>query len=218
MSVGSLAGKTALVTGSGKGIGRAIALRFASLGADVVLNYVRDGEAAADVEKRVGTLGVRAMSIRADVSRVSIDSRLHPILGARNRPHLRPVERYGATADQTLLATELNERGAGPDNRLGVIVTEGGDGPVVWRKTAHKPQRLKVTRAGAFQHTRGANLVEIAPDVEPKHIAGMETRPPCHGRDGAPEPKLAQVQAANEHIDDAHQCVLRDVVVDTGRK
>ncbi|MGA0218946.1 MAG: SDR family NAD(P)-dependent oxidoreductase, partial [Ilumatobacteraceae bacterium] len=41
-----LAGKTALVTGSSRGIGRAIAIAFAEAGANVAINYVNDCDAA----------------------------------------------------------------------------------------------------------------------------------------------------------------------------
>ncbi|QCX74666.1 Glucose 1-dehydrogenase 2 [Streptomyces sp. YIM 121038] len=66
----SLHGKTALVTGSSKGIGRAIALRFAEKGADIVINYSRDKSAADEVQKAAEEYGVRAVSVQADVSRV----------------------------------------------------------------------------------------------------------------------------------------------------
>jgi 3-oxoacyl-[acyl-carrier protein] reductase len=63
-----LTGKTAVVTGSARGIGKAIALRYASLGANVVINYVSDPAVAeatvADAEK----LGVQAIAVRADIS------------------------------------------------------------------------------------------------------------------------------------------------------
>ncbi|MBF6065676.1 glucose 1-dehydrogenase [Nocardia terpenica] len=72
----SLKGKVALVTGSSKGIGRAIALRYAARGADIVVNYVRDEQAAAEVADEARRLGVRAITVRADVSDVAEIDRL----------------------------------------------------------------------------------------------------------------------------------------------
>lgn len=63
-----LAGKAALITGSSKGLGRAIALRLAARGADVVINFRGDERAAAEVVEAARAHGARAVAIRADVS------------------------------------------------------------------------------------------------------------------------------------------------------
>ena len=63
----SLKGKLALVTGGGRGIGRAIALKLASEGADVVVNFFRRREAAEQTAKDIRALGVKAEVIRANV-------------------------------------------------------------------------------------------------------------------------------------------------------
>lgn len=64
-----LEGQPALVTGANSGIGRAVALGLAASGADVIVNYVVDPEAAEDVAHRIEAIGRRAITIKADVSR-----------------------------------------------------------------------------------------------------------------------------------------------------
>ena len=67
--MGKLDGKVALVTGSGRNIGRATVLKFASEGAHVVVN-ARSNQAEADaVVKDAQALGVKAFSVIADVAR-----------------------------------------------------------------------------------------------------------------------------------------------------
>jgi enoyl-[acyl-carrier protein] reductase III len=63
-----LAGKTALVTGGTRGIGRAISLKLASQGANVILNYVRDDEQAKLTSDEVEALGVTSWHLKADLS------------------------------------------------------------------------------------------------------------------------------------------------------
>lgn len=63
-----LENKVALVTGSSRGIGRAIALRFASLGAKVVVNYSSSSEAAKEVVAEANQMGVQAIALKANVS------------------------------------------------------------------------------------------------------------------------------------------------------
>jgi Dehydrogenases with different specificities (related to short-chain alcohol dehydrogenases) len=62
-------GKTALVTGSGRGIGRAIALKLAELGADVVINYVHNQEPAEEVAAQIRALNRQALAVRSNVGK-----------------------------------------------------------------------------------------------------------------------------------------------------
>lgn len=63
-----LSGKTALVTGASRGIGRAIALKLASLGADIAVIYAGRADAAQDVCGELETMGVKAQAFQCDVS------------------------------------------------------------------------------------------------------------------------------------------------------
>jgi enoyl-[acyl-carrier protein] reductase III len=63
-----LSGRVALVTGASRGIGRAIALRLAQAGADVIVNYVTSQSAAAEVANAIAGYGRRSATVKADVS------------------------------------------------------------------------------------------------------------------------------------------------------
>jgi 3-oxoacyl-[acyl-carrier protein] reductase len=63
-----LKGRTALVTGGSRGIGRAVAIALADEGADVAINYVSSETAARDVAEHIKKMGRRAVLAQADVS------------------------------------------------------------------------------------------------------------------------------------------------------
>ncbi|HXB07000.1 MAG TPA: SDR family oxidoreductase [Puia sp.] len=72
----NLKGKVALITGSARGLGKAIAERYAALGADIVLNYSRDKVAAEETLGAIKAMGVKAVAIQGDVSKVADIKRL----------------------------------------------------------------------------------------------------------------------------------------------
>lgn len=72
--MGSLEGKVALVTGAGRGIGQAIALKLAAAGADLVINDL-DSEPAGETVSRIEKLGRRALAVPGDVTRPDFGNR-----------------------------------------------------------------------------------------------------------------------------------------------
>lgn len=67
---GRLAGKRAIVTGSGTGIGREVALEFARQGADVVLHYAHSGKGAETAVEEIRAMGRRASAFQANFDNV----------------------------------------------------------------------------------------------------------------------------------------------------
>src|SRR3982751_693494 len=66
-AMSGLSGRVALVTGGGRGIGRAISLALAEDGADVAVNYRKDEDAADDVVAEIEALGRRAVAVGGSV-------------------------------------------------------------------------------------------------------------------------------------------------------
>ena len=72
----SLEGKVALVTGSSRGIGRAIADRLGNAGASLVINYVNQEEKARDLAVAIEQAGGRSLVVQADVAKAADVERL----------------------------------------------------------------------------------------------------------------------------------------------
>jgi glucose 1-dehydrogenase len=68
---GRLAGKVAIVTGSGSGIGQAIAIRFASEGASIVVDYRKNIDQAQETISKAEAAGGKAILVKADVSNLA---------------------------------------------------------------------------------------------------------------------------------------------------
>ena len=98
-----LSGKTALVTGSGQGIGRATALRLARAGADIVINYRSNSAAAEETKATVEATGRRCISIQADVSQEEEVTRLFSEAAQALGSITILVNNAGTTRDKLIL-------------------------------------------------------------------------------------------------------------------
>lgn len=74
--------KVAIITGAGRGIGAACAVKFAKLGYNIVVNYRNDEISAKDVVNQVTALGRNAIAVKADVSDVSAVHRMFELADA----------------------------------------------------------------------------------------------------------------------------------------
>ncbi|KAK6841720.1 hypothetical protein PG987_002580 [Apiospora arundinis] len=63
-----LAGKVALITGAGRGIGRGIAMELGKRGASIVVNYAKSSSAAEEVVASLAKLGSKSVAMQADIS------------------------------------------------------------------------------------------------------------------------------------------------------
>lgn len=98
-----LSGKTALVTGASRGIGRAIALRFAAEGAFVVVNYAGNETAAGETLAAIESAGGKAVLSRFDVgSAGEVDAAVKAIVADRGRIDIL-VNNAGVTRDNLLM-------------------------------------------------------------------------------------------------------------------
>jgi 3-oxoacyl-[acyl-carrier protein] reductase len=115
-----LTGKTALITGGSRGLGRAIALAFARQGADVAINYRGNADAANEVVAEITGSGRRALAIQGDTSdgREACEAIVKAGLdGLRSLDIL--VNNAGITRDNLLMRMDAEEWDAVIDTNLG---------------------------------------------------------------------------------------------------
>ena len=104
-----LAGRIAVITGSSRGIGRATALRLAGMGADIAINYRSDAAGASGAQAAVAALGVRAISVQADVSQEEDVTRMFQQVEAELGPTTILVNNAGLTRDKLILQMKLED-------------------------------------------------------------------------------------------------------------
>lgn len=102
-----LAGKIALITGSGQGIGRATAQRLAQAGADIVINYRSNTSAAEEARATIEGMGRRCVGIQADVSQEEEVARLFAEANEALGSVTILVNNAGTTRDKLILQMSL---------------------------------------------------------------------------------------------------------------
>ena len=78
--MGLLTGKTAIVTGAARGIGKAIALKFAAEGANIAFTDLVIDENGQNTEKEIAAYGVKVKGYACDCSQLEICLQLHPCM------------------------------------------------------------------------------------------------------------------------------------------
>lgn len=111
-------GKTVIVTGGSRGIGRAIALDFAKSGANVVVNYNRNAEKAEDVVKEIEAIGPKGLAVQCNVSKQEdVDALLKATVDTFGTVDFL-VNNAGITKDTLILRMKENDWDAVLDTNL----------------------------------------------------------------------------------------------------
>lgn len=113
-----LAGQVAIVTGASRGIGRAIALQLAQIGAKVAVNYASSSGAADELVAQIASNGGEAIAVQADVSKADqIDALVSTVMDKWGRIDVL-VNNAGITRDTLLLRMKPEDWQAVIDTNL----------------------------------------------------------------------------------------------------
>ena len=143
--------KVAIVTGAGRGIGRAIAVRLAQEGAKVVVNYSRSADAATEVVALISEAGGEALAVQGDVAHADqVNALLRRYAGTfRERGH--SYQQCGHHAGQTDPAHDRRRLGRRPGHQFEgrVFVRQSGRAANAEAKKRRDRQcRLRLGKVG----------------------------------------------------------------------
>jgi len=185
----SLENKAAIVTGSDSGIGRAIAIELARLGAAVTINYYKNADAAEAAKQEIETAGGKAHVVQADVSSVADIQRLvDETVKAFGRLDIlvnnAGMETRTSTLDTTehqfdmVIAIDLKSAFFGVQLAAKQMIKQGGGGRIInissihedWPMPGNSPYcaakggvRMLTRTAGVELAPHGITVVGIAP-------------------------------------------------------
>jgi len=111
-------GRSAIVTGGTRGIGKAIVLELARCGCNVAFNYSKSAEEAESLKAEVGALGVRAFAARCDVAKTEASAEFVKAAAAEFGTVNFLVNNAGITRDQLILRMKEDDWDAVIDTNL----------------------------------------------------------------------------------------------------
>jgi glucose 1-dehydrogenase len=175
----SLQNKVAIVTGGNSGIGQSIVLALAKQGANVVIDYVADPQATAELEQQICKLGEKSIGVEADVSQIAdlqklIDAAVSKFGRLDIMVNNAGVETRTSVLDTTeeqydkVLAIDLKSAFFGTQIAAKQMISQGGGGRIInitsvhedWPMPGNTPYCL--AKGGMRMLTRTAG-VELGP-------------------------------------------------------
>jgi glucose 1-dehydrogenase len=175
----SLKDKVAIVTGGNSGIGKAIALGLARVGANIVIDYIADPDATSALEREIVALGDRALGMDADVSHVDdlqklIDAAVAQFGRVDIMVNNAGVETRTSVLDTTeaqydrVLSINLKSAFFGTQIAARQMIKQGGGGRIINVTSVHEDWPMPgntaycLSKGGMRMLTRTAG-VELAP-------------------------------------------------------
>jgi enoyl-[acyl-carrier protein] reductase III len=174
-------GKVALVTGSGRGIGRSIARQLALNGTDIVINYVHNQEPAEEIAKEIRSFGRKALVVRANIGKMDgLDS-----LFTQVRENFDSLDFLIANAASGFNRPAMQQKESGWDHTLNVnaraflfaaqqavpLMKKSGGGKIV-AITSPGAERVlpDYVAVGASKAALNALVRYLAVELAPQHI------------------------------------------------
>lgn len=150
----NLNNKVALITGSSRGLGRAIAERYASLGANIVINYAGNKTEAENAVSIIQAMGRKAIAVQADVSKTEDIERLF----AFGKAEFGKIDIVVANAGIEMVETSVVEFTEAQWNKLFSVNTKGS---------------YFTMQQGAKQIEDGGRIIYIASSTTAFPVTGM---------------------------------------------